>query len=113
MGTDLPIAGAPLGATRGGRRIVFVIIEAPPRFKICARDMRAGGESTRREKPMSTRTDDDVESMTDDVVLGLGKSLQVEADDGSDRAGGVPLATLRDLEAGPFEHRERAVEGVR
>src|SRR4249919_1093573 len=68
MGTDLPNAGAPLGATRGGRRIVFVIIEAPPRFKICARDMRAGRQSTRREKPMSTRTDDDVESPTDDVV---------------------------------------------
>src|SRR6187402_3900961 len=68
MGTDLPIAVAPSGATRGGRRIVFRSIEAPPRFKICARDMRAVRQSTRREKPMSTRTDDDVGSPTDDVV---------------------------------------------
>src|SRR6476660_134336 len=67
MGTNLPNAGAPLGATHRVRRIVFVIIEAPPRFKICARDMRAGGQSTRPAKPMSTRTDDDVESPTDDV----------------------------------------------
>jgi hypothetical protein len=68
MGTNLPNAGAPLGARRRDGEIVLVIIEAPPRNLICARDMRARRESTRLEKGMSTPTDDDARAATNDVV---------------------------------------------
>src|SRR5215218_9213244 len=70
MGTDLQNAAPAIGATHRWRRVVFVIIEAPPRCLICARDMRAGRESTPRGKAVSTRTDDDAGPATDDVASG-------------------------------------------
>src|SRR5215212_9792223 len=67
MGTDLPRTRAPIGATHRLRRNGFVIIRAASLSEIHARDLRAGRQSTRRGKRVSTPSDDDVKRPTFDV----------------------------------------------
>ena len=69
--------------------------------------MRAGRQSTRRAKAVSTRTDDDVGAATDDVGQGFepvriaSARIERQPDDRADRARGVPLAALDDLRTRP------------
>jgi hypothetical protein len=56
-----------MGATHRERKRGFVFISRRLLYEVCARDMRAGRQSTRTAKSVSTRTDDDVGTATDDV----------------------------------------------
>src|SRR3954471_23252754 len=70
MGTDLPYARPLIGATHRERRNGFVVIRAVSLSVIHARDLRAGRQSTRRTKRVSTPSDDDVKRPTYDVGMG-------------------------------------------
>jgi len=67
MGTDLPRAPNGVGAQRRWRRVVVVIIRAASCRVIRARDMRADGQSRPARQGMSTSSDDDAGTATDDV----------------------------------------------
>ena len=56
-----------MGAMLRRRRVVFVIIRAASCHGIRARDLRADGQSRPAPLTVSTRTDDDVRTATDDV----------------------------------------------
>lgn len=65
-----------MGATHRSRRNVFVIIRAASCSRGCARDMRAGGQSRPGSGRVSTWTDDDVGTATNDVVRSVSGGVE-------------------------------------